>query len=651
MDRKKPKPEEYTKYPFMNFSLESMENETWHDIAGFDGCYCISNYGRIWAAPRPILSTRGQLYFTKERIRKQNVTLYYNKHIKTYTKQLSVKLRYERTSHSFKVNRLVYHYFVTPINLEDERLAVVHKDGDNCNNRADNLVLMNGTQLYSHNLRLNRIPRTGRIIKKDKDKLTWSESNAPRPIIKYALDGKIVKTYASVAEAAKANKSYRVSIRDVASKKLVQLNGFIYRFKGDPYKGEHADFSYEKPVTQYELSGKMLKRYPSLKEAGRKNGLDSGTISKCALGKSRIAGGYVWRYDDNPYRGEFKNKIKNKAKKIVQYSLEGKVVARFDSANEASAQTGFTAATLLDCAHKRTRVSHGFVWRFENDSYRGEFKHYSVGKPVTQCSPEGKRLNTYHTIEEAAKASGLTSANIQKNVIGANKTAGGFIWRKARPEEVKKLSEFKPSAYTLSDVGGTEVIQYSIEGKKLAVYSSMTDAARAVGVSAGGISTVLNKATRSAGGFVWRTKGNLYRGALAKTPAANQAKKVTQYDLKGRKVGVYESTKKAEAATGVSATSISQVARGKLKSTGGYIWKYDDTSKRIDVEAHFASTREAVERMSKKVAKYTIEGEFVREYPSLRAAAIEEGIGLGRISSVVNGKSKSAGGFLWRLVE
>src|SRR5882672_11337583 len=102
---KKPKSKDYTQYPFMNLSLLPMKGEMWVDMLEFDGCYSISNYGRIWAAPRPILSITGQLYFTKERIRKQNLTQYLNSYTKGFTDQLSIHLRYEGRDYSFKVNR------------------------------------------------------------------------------------------------------------------------------------------------------------------------------------------------------------------------------------------------------------------------------------------------------------------------------------------------------------------------------------------------------------------------------------------------------------------------------------------------------------------------------------------------------------------
>jgi hypothetical protein len=635
-------------YPYENLSLNSMKGEEWADIPGFDGAYSISNFGRIWAAPRLIISADGkQLYFTKERIRKQSLARYYNSYTKDYMYQLSVHLRYEGGDYSFKVNRLVYHAFVKPIDFKKDKLVVVHKDSDNLNNRYDNLVLMNGTELYIHGLHNERRPRSGQVTIKNR-KLSWSDKNSPRPVVKYSLDGKKIEEYASVAEAAQKNNSHRSSVRAIVQQKLKQLNGYVYRYKGTPYKGEYRNFSYEKKVTQYSLDGKKIKVYPSVKEAGSATGNDPDTISKCALHKMMTCGGYVWRYEGDLYRGEYKDKIKNKPQSLVQYSLAGKKIAQFDSVGEASRKTGFNASTLLDCAHKRTKTSHDFVWRFAGDTYKGEYSEHRIGKPVTQYTKEGKKLGVYPTIEAAARSTGLTSANIQKNVSGSNKTAGGYIWKFSSAREIRKHESSFEKNIRKALQTGKEVVQYTLDGKKLAVYKSISEAAKACELQPSNISSAVDKPKLSAGGYVWRTKGNIYRGALAKTPRTNQGKSVTQYDLKGNKVQTYESTRQAQQKIGVPSGAISAVARGKLKSSGGYIWLYNSNVKRINVQKHYASTYESIQRNSKRVVKYSLEGELLKTYASVSEAGREEGISAKRISSVINGHSKSAGGFLWK---
>jgi len=640
------KPKDYSRYPFMNRRLEYMEAEEWADIAQFDGYYSVSNYGRIWAIPRPVFSTTGQSYYTKEMIRKQVVMRYYNSYTEDYTDQLVVKLRYGYENYSFQVCRLVYEAFVGPI---PEGLRIVHRDGDNCNNRFGNLVAMNGTSIYAQGLKLNRRPRTSRLIKKESS--TWSDSNAPRSIVKYSLAGKKIAEYESVIEAAMANHSHRGSIRNVATKKFKQLDGFVYRYKGDVYNGEFADFAWEKRVTQYALEGKKLTTFKSVKDAAEHTGIDADTISKCALFKYRLAGGYVWRYEGNRYTGEYKHKINNRPRPIVQYDPDGKKIAEYLSVNQAATVTGFSIATLLACAHQKAKLSHGFVWRFLGDEYRGQYKHHRVGLPVTQWTRDGKKVQSFPTIKAAAESTGLTPANIQKNVQGANYTAGGFVWKKATKNEIQKLPHRQEQELKKPKPPGTEIVQYSLDGKKISHYNSISQAARETGIAVSGISISLRLPTRLAGGFVWRVKGDRYYGRLVKERPANEAKIVTQYDLRGRRLHVYQSARQAEKATGVSSSTISAVARGKLKTTGNFIWRYGDSKRRIDVDEHFGPGNNGVSRPGKPVEKYSLEGELLATYPSITVAAHSEQISPKRISSAINGKTKSAVGYLWRVRE
>lgn len=69
---------DYSKYPFLNFSPDPMKGEQWKDIPGLEGCYKVSNYGRVWAEARPVNSNTGAFYYTKERMRKQNLMKTYN---------------------------------------------------------------------------------------------------------------------------------------------------------------------------------------------------------------------------------------------------------------------------------------------------------------------------------------------------------------------------------------------------------------------------------------------------------------------------------------------------------------------------------------------------------------------------------------------
>lgn len=53
----------------------------------------------------------------------------------------------------------------------------------------------------------------------------------------------------------------------------------------------------------------------------------------------------------------------------------------------------------------------------------------ALGKPIVQYTKEGDIVREYRTIAEANNLSGVKKSNIQSNLSGKTKTAGGFIWK------------------------------------------------------------------------------------------------------------------------------------------------------------------------------------------------------------------------------
>lgn len=54
-----------------------------------------------------------------------------------------------------------------------------------------------------------------------------------------------------------------------------------------------------KPIIQLNLNNKFIKEFASTREVERKLGLDNSSISKCANGKLKTCGGFIWAYKEN----------------------------------------------------------------------------------------------------------------------------------------------------------------------------------------------------------------------------------------------------------------------------------------------------------------------------------------------------------------
>lgn len=56
-------------------------------------------------------------------------------------------------------------------------------------------------------------------------------------------------------------------------------------------------------------------------------------------------------------------------------------------------------------------------------------------------------------------------------------------------------------------------------------------------------------------------------------------------------------------------------------------------------------------KQSRKVAKYSLDGELLKIYNSFHEASVDANIGWGHISQVCQGKRHKAGGFIWKYVQ
>jgi len=54
-----------------------------------------------------------------------------------------------------------------------------------------------------------------------------------------------------------------------------------------------------KCILQYSADNKFIKKFYGIRDAERKTGINSGCITKCCKNKRKIAGGFIWKYEDD----------------------------------------------------------------------------------------------------------------------------------------------------------------------------------------------------------------------------------------------------------------------------------------------------------------------------------------------------------------
>ena len=197
-------------------------------------------------------------------------------------------------------------------------------------------------------------------------------------------------------------------------------------------------------VFQYDLEGNFIKEYISIASAIRElipgyTGRNSYNIPTCCKGKRLTALGYRWFYT---YQGEKiepilspeERTINGRSKQIFQYTLDGKFITSYKSIAEA--KKIYKSKTIDLCVAGKIKTSAGYQWF---DKYYGEQiapiesniirSQKSKFKQVHKYDLQGYYIESYESIEDAAKSIGLKSAShISSCCKGCEKTAGGFIW-------------------------------------------------------------------------------------------------------------------------------------------------------------------------------------------------------------------------------
>lgn len=135
--------------------------------------------------------------------------------------------------------------------------------------------------------------------------------------------------------------------------------------------------------------------------------------------------------------------------------------------------------------------------------------NYSISKPIAQYTKKGELVAVYLSAREASRWTGIDDSSIGCVVCGLRtKSAGGFLWKfidKGQYVDVNNMAYFTGLPYKrLFKDCRRPVRQYTKEGLFIREYRSAVDAAKAnPNTSQGSISSVCNKAYKTAGGYVW----------------------------------------------------------------------------------------------------------------------------------------------------
>lgn len=195
-----------------------------------------------------------------------------------------------------------------------------------------------------------------------------------KPVLQYDSDGTFIKEWESAVVASKETGILRSDITSCCNNKIKTCGGFIWKHKKDELKHEdidkHKPFYYQcKPINQYSIDGKFIRKYKSIKEAVLENNFNNksglSNIHYCCSGKIKTAYGYIWKYDGEELILEnHKSKIN---KSVIQYSKNNDLIKIYKSVKEASNENKINISSIIKCCKGQLKTAGGYIWRYAND--------------------------------------------------------------------------------------------------------------------------------------------------------------------------------------------------------------------------------------------------------------------------------------------
>lgn len=156
---------------------------------------------------------------------------------------------------------------------------------------------------------------------------------------------------------------------------------------------------------------------------------------------------------------------------------------------------------------------------------------------------------------------------------------GNVPHNKGVPRKEETKQKIKDSLTGVSNVYSYKaIIQYDLQYNEIKRYKCMKDAIlESNGLFiASKISNCCKGIRNHHRGFIWKYDNNV---ELPKDTIILGKKSVVQYDKNNNVINTFSSIKDASDKTGILATNICSCCKGKIKSSGGFIWKYKQISK------------------------------------------------------------------------
>lgn len=197
----------------------------------------------------------------------------------------------------------------------------------------------------------------------------------------------------------------------------------------------------EKMVVQLDMNGKYLNTFKNASVAARHLGLSSSSALLKRVNNQRLKGGSVyhnsiWVFEADYLSGEYDVTDKHFSRyaySVVQLSLCGKFINKYDDMYLAEESTGLRRGDIAGNAHGRRQTCGGFVWVLSSNYKEGKYnlpesKQLDF-KKVMRINPKNKQdFLIYNNSKDVAKEFGLPNWEVRSWIRDDRYARRGYVW-------------------------------------------------------------------------------------------------------------------------------------------------------------------------------------------------------------------------------
>ncbi len=351
-------------------------------------------------------------------------------------------------------------------------------------------------------------------------------------------------------------------------------------------------------VVKFDLLGRFVAEYPSINKAAKSEDNFHNAIAMCVRGKQRHAFGFIWMRRDAPrFDGGITDLPLSTVKailgidEILQFGRDGKLLNRYPDCRSAAKAVKVTPASIRCAVRGSVPTIKGYQWHSSlAPRFRGGIcdippcvaKKNPICREVVKLNRAGKKIAEYPSIRAAADAEGVIRNVMLAFLKGRVPMTSEYYWeyKENHPKDhvppwLRPPRVLRPNPHTRT------VLQFELDGNYIKTFPSITEAARALGVTAGGISKCANKHSASANGFQWFFRSDpRFANGIVSVPAvppvpfmANsnpQAKEILQFSPDGRYLRSFPNIKAALKTLEIPGDKMNRHLRGMDELVGGF---------------------------------------------------------------------------------